>query len=92
MPTDKSYPLDAIGNEIRRDDLVRVMLSEAALIFTVADVQPAGTLIGPDNKPLSLNGTVTITATIPVQYAPGAAMANFLVLKKPEAAAQGGVQ
>jgi hypothetical protein len=84
MSGDKSYPIDAIGNTIRKDDLVRVALSEAALIFTVADVQPAGTLMGPDDRPMALNGTITITATIPVQFAPGTAMANILVLKKPD--------
>jgi hypothetical protein len=84
MTGDKSYPIDAIGNTIHKDDLVRVALAESALIFTVADVQPVGTLMGPDDRPMALNGTITITATIQVQFAPGTGMANILVLKKPD--------
>lgn len=81
---DKSYPTDAIGNAIKKDDLVRVALSEAALVFSVVDVQPAGTILGPDSAPMSLNGTITIAVTIPIQFQPGAVMGQILVLKKPE--------
>lgn len=81
---DQSYPLDAIGNRISKDDLVRVALQEAALVFTVVDVHPASTLLGADQKPMALNGTITIAVTIPVSFQGGALLSNFYVLKKPD--------
>lgn len=81
---DKSYPIDAIGNTIRKGDLIRVALTEAALVFGVVDVQPAGMLHGPDNAPMPMNGVITISIQIPVPYTPGSRMANMHVLKKPD--------
>jgi hypothetical protein len=82
--TDSSFPHDALGNSIRKDDLVQVKLQSPDLIFQVTDVQPAGTLIGPDQQPLALQGTLTVAVTIPITFAPGVLLGNILVLKKPE--------
>jgi hypothetical protein len=80
----RSYPIDAIGNQIRKGDLVRVTLTEAALVFVVADVESAGMLRGPDGAPMALNGTITISVTVPVPFTPGSRMGNMHVLKKPD--------
>lgn len=82
--TDSSYPHDALGNSIRKDDLVQVKLQSPDLIFQVVEVQPAGTLMGPDEKPLALQGTLTVAVTIPISFAPGVLLGNILVLKKPD--------
>jgi hypothetical protein len=84
LMTQDAWPVDAIGNTIHKDDLVRVALQEAALIFQVTDIQAAGTLMGPDDKPLNLNGTITVSVSIPIQYQAGSLLGNMLVLQKPE--------
>jgi hypothetical protein len=81
--TDSSFPHDALGNSIRKDDLVQVKLQSPDLVFVVTDVQPAGTLMGPDQQPLALQGTLTVSVTIPITFAPGVLLSNILVLKKP---------
>jgi hypothetical protein len=81
---ERSYPKDALGNPIRKDDLVQVKLQSPDLVFMVTDVQPAGTLMGPDQQPLALQGTLTVSVTIPIAFAPGVLLSNILVLKKPE--------
>jgi hypothetical protein len=83
MP-DRQYPVDAIGNTIRKGDLLRVTLPESALIFTVANVEPAGVLSGPGGAPMDLQGTITLVVQLPVPYVGGARIGNMLVLKKPE--------
>jgi hypothetical protein len=83
---DRSYPTDAIGNPIRKGDIVRVALTEAALIFRVVEVNPAGSIVAPggDGTPMSMLGTVILTAMVPVKFAAGAAMGNILVLRTPD--------
>jgi len=80
----KQFPLDAIGNSIRKGDLVRVALQEAALVFSVADVELAQDLVDGVGGRIPTTGTITLVASIPMQYAPDRGpLANFLVLKKP---------
>jgi hypothetical protein len=84
MSNDKSYPVDAIGNPIRKGDLLQVKLTDDHIIFSVADIEAAGTLAGPDGQPLALNGKIVLQAIIPVPFEPGTAMGTMLVLRKPD--------
>src|SRR3984885_12452157 len=47
MSTDRSYPRDALGNELCKGDLVRVTLQTPALNFRLMQVEPAGTIAMP---------------------------------------------
>lgn len=82
--SDRYHPIDAIGNVIRKGDLVRVSLTEAALMIIVADVEPAGTLRGPDDSLMQIQGTITLQVQVPVPYTAGSRMGNMHVLQKPE--------
>jgi hypothetical protein len=84
MP-DRRYPTDAIGNLIRKGDLLRVTLPEPAMVFTVADVEPAGVLSSGAGQHLDLQGTITLVVKLPVPFVGGTRAGNMLVLKKPEA-------
>ena len=80
----QQYPVDAIGNQIRKGNLLRVSLPESALIFTVADVEPAGVLNAPDGSPMNLQGRIMLVVQLPIPYVGGSRIDNMLVLQTPE--------
>lgn len=79
-----SYPHDAIGNPIRRNDLVSVHLPTPDLIFRVADVEPAPDITSPGGEKMPTQGRITLTAVIPMAFASDQRLIAVLVLKQPE--------
>ena len=83
---DRSYPRDAIGNELRVGDLVRATLQQPALNFRVVKVDAAGTIVSPDLKSIALQGTLVLQAIVPVEFAEGTMLADLFKLSEPEPA------
>jgi hypothetical protein len=81
---DRSYPRDAIGNELRVGDLVRATLQQPALNFRVVKVDAAGTIVSPDLKSIALQGTMVLQAIVPVEFAEGTMLADLFKLSEPE--------
>ena len=81
---DRSYPRDAIGNELRVGDLVRATLQQPALNFRVVKVDAAGTIVSPDLKSIALQGTLVLQAIVPVEFAEGTMLADLFKLSEPE--------
>lgn len=77
----RSWPVDALGNEIRKGALVHIKIPEGAIICRVADVVQAGVLHDADGKPMQLDGSVTFVVRIP--YPVGGGLPQTLVLKEP---------
>jgi len=80
MP-ERSWPKDAIGNDLRKGQLVAVNAKDV-LICRVIDVIQAGTMHDAEGKPMALNGSVTFALQIP--YAQGGGVPMALCLKEPE--------
>jgi hypothetical protein len=87
---DRSYPLDAMGNELRKGDLVRVTLQSPALNFRIVQVDPAGTLSVPavgrfgDGGGMPLRGTMILVATMPVDFDAGSQLIGMFKLVDPD--------
>ncbi len=81
---DRSYPRDAIGNELRVGDLVRATLQQPALNFRVVKVDAAGMIVSPDLKSIALQGTLVLQAVVPVEFAEGTMLADLFKLSEPE--------
>jgi hypothetical protein len=82
---DRSWPLDALGNTLKKGDLVRASLQSPALNFRVVDVRPASTVLatGPEGA-LAMPGEIVLIATVPVQFVAGSQLADVYKLKEPE--------
>lgn len=81
MP-ERSWPKDAIGNDLRKGQLVVVRLPADGTICRIVDVVQAGVMHGPDDKPIALQGSVSFLVQIP--YAQGVGIPMALCLKEPE--------
>jgi hypothetical protein len=64
---ERSYPRDAMGNELKRGDLVRVQLQSPALNFRLVQVDPAGVIAAPGGG-MPLRGSMVLVATMPVEF------------------------
>lgn len=80
MP-ERSWPKDALGNDIRKGQLCAVNPKDV-LICRVADIIQAGVMHGPDDKPIALQGSVSFLIQIP--YSQGGGVPMALCLKEPE--------
>lgn len=81
MP-ERTRPLDAIGNELRKGQLVAFKAANDPIICRIADIVQAGTLHDADNNPMKLQGSVTFVLQIP--YSEGGNLPMVLCLKEPE--------
>ena len=84
--SDRSYPVDAIGNPFKVGAVVKLDLPKPTVLCQVVKVDPAGTLSGPDGDPMALHGTITFQAMFPVQFTTQAnVLDSAYVLMEPEA-------
>ena len=84
--SDRSYPVDAIGNPLKVGRIVKLDLPKANVLCQVVKVDPAGTLSGPSGDAMSLHGTVTLQAMFPIQFTQDAnVLDSAYVLMEPEA-------
>jgi hypothetical protein len=80
--TASAYPLDAVGNELCKGDLVRVTLQSPALNFRITAIEPAS-VIGPPGGTMSVRGTLMLVATMPVDFDAGAQLTGMFKLCDP---------
>lgn len=81
MP-ERSWPKDAMGNELKKGTLVLLKIPEQSVTCRVVDVLQAGIMHGPDGAPVSLEGHVSFLMRI--TYAPDQNLPMALCLKEPE--------
>lgn len=80
--SERYWPKDAIGNEIRKGQLVTLRIPEQVLVCRVADVIEAG-FTGEDKERMELQGAITLMVQIP--YTPSRpSVGQILSLKEPE--------
>lgn len=80
--SERYWPKDALGNEIRRGQLVSLRIPEQVLVCRVSEVIEAG-FTGQDKERMELQGAIALTIQIP--YTPTrAAIGQILSLKEPE--------
>lgn len=79
------WPIDAVGNTIRKGDPVMVELLKARAIFRVQDIEPAAMLLDPSNKTLIPTfGKLRIVAVVEIQFSPEEPIGNIFALKTPD--------
>lgn len=81
MP-ERSWPKDAIGNDIRKGQLVTFKAPQDGIICRVFEVVQAGTMHDADGKEIKLQGSVAFLLQVPYNQGGGVPMA--LCLKEPE--------
>ena len=81
MP-ERTRPLDAIGNEIRKGQLCNLRFPDQGVICRAVDVVRAGTMHDAEGKAMKLQGSVTFMVQLP--YAEGQGLPQALCLKEPE--------
>lgn len=83
--TQKIWPRDSIGNEIREGKLIRLELPESAALFHVAHVSAASFLHGEDG-PIPINGDIELICRFKFDFSPqNAALVKALCIQQPEA-------
>lgn len=78
----RSWPIDLLGNELRRGQLVSFRVPEQIIIARVADVVQAGIMHGPDNRPIMLQGTIKLA--LDVGYKHDTPLSQILAVKEPD--------
>jgi hypothetical protein len=80
---ERSRPLDALGNELRRGDLVRVTLQSPALTFRIVELESAGVIESPGGG-MPLQGMMMLVATMPVPFSGGMQFTDMFKLVDPQ--------
>ena len=86
---ERCWPRDAMGNELRKGDLVRITLQSSALNFRLVQVQPAGVIESPGGG-MPLRGSMVLVATMPVEFDADSLLVEMFKLcdPSPETAAE----
>jgi hypothetical protein len=80
--SERYWPKDALGNDVRKGQLVSLRIPEQVLVCRVADVIEAG-FSGEDKERIELQGALNLVVQIP--YTPNrAVVGQVLCLKEPE--------
>jgi hypothetical protein len=81
MP-ERSWPKDAIGNDLRKGQLIVFKAPHEGIICRVTEVVQAGVMHDAEGKPIALQGTVSVAFQMP--YSQGGHFQQVLCLKEPE--------
>jgi hypothetical protein len=82
---DRSWPRDALGNVLRKGDLIRAALPQPAMNFRVVDVRPASTVLSPGPEgAIAMNGAITLLANVTMEFPEGTQLGDIYKLVQPE--------
>lgn len=83
MPTDKVWPIDKFGNEIRAGKLIHLKLEEASAEFHVMEVEAASVIHSADG-PMPVNGEIVIGLKLRIPFTPEhRQMIKAMVIEQP---------
>jgi hypothetical protein len=87
--SEKVWPIDQLGNEIRQGDLLYLRLDEPGAHFYVMEVQPAS-IIHDAGGPIPVSGEMTLVLKIKLPFTHDTKqLRRGLVLKTPEGSCVG---
>ena len=69
MPTNKVYPVDLLGNELRQGDMVHMEMTEIKPLLAIVAVDPACVIHGADG-PVPCTGKVKFGLFFELPYSP----------------------
>lgn len=84
------WPIDRLGNDIKKGALVHLRLDDPSILCRVLAVEPAGMISSPSGGDMALQGQLRLVAEVTLQFAPGTQFTGILTVKEPDTAPPAG--